>query len=123
MRLTMKTVHRMLGETFTPSLLAIINVGLAAGYKFDDDDVCINEVLRGQVLDYLQGEASQTGHPFKSGITFSTSARQYMSIPLGPDYLTAAMAFLDNPNAENLQADVNAFQNLLGHVGRIRKLL
>jgi len=113
----------MFEETCTPSLLALINVGLAAGYKFDDDEVCINEVHRGQILDYLRGEASKSGQSFKAGITFSTSARQNSSIPLGPDYLTAAMAFLEDPNAETLQADVNSFENLMGHVGRISKLL
>ena len=122
MRLTMKSIYQLLGETFTPSLLAMFNVGMAAGLTVMDDSTSISEELHEEAVAYLRNE-SPAAWPFRSGIGFSTESGKVASVPLGPDYLTAALAFIAEPNAETLKVDEEAYAHLVGHVERIGEKL
>ena len=100
----------------------MFNVGMAAGLTVIDDSTAISEELREEVVAYLRNEPT-AARPCRSGIGFSTASGKVASVPLGPDYLTAALAFIAEPNPETLKADEEAYARLAGHVERIGEKL
>lgn len=120
MRVTMRMIFdyfRQKGES--PHILTtLVHCAATAGLTAaDDDTTLLNVEFREKAIAFMRGELK--GYITAPGVGFPTASGGMSQVPLGPDYISAATAFLDNPCEETLDAERAAYTRLVGHAFRV----